>query len=190
MSGVAGGIVYFKLRTAAYRPDEQSPDITRSLARSLPPEAPHPRFNDVTREAGLGAFRSFVGDRTSQLPEDMGSGAAWGDFNNDGFDDVFLVSAGGPLNASADKLAPCELYENLGDGTFRKVASFPESSIHGMGAAWGDYDGDGFLDLIVSGYDTLLLFHNERGTGQFVRDTRFPDRQGFWAGVVLGRLRQ
>jgi enediyne biosynthesis protein E4 len=173
-------------RTTTYRPDEKPDDITSTLARDLPPDAPKPRFTDVTRAAGLGGFRSFIGDRTSQLPEDMGSGAAWGDFNNDGNDDLFLVSAGGPLNAPTEKLAPCELYENLGNGTFRKVEGFPELRIHGMGAAWGDYDGDGFLDLVVSGYDTLLLFHNEHGTGKFVRDTRFPDRKGFWAGVSWG----
>jgi len=116
----------------------------------------------------------------------MGAGVAWGDFNNDGFEDVFLVSAGGPLNAPPADLAPCELYENLGDGTFRKVEGFPETRIHGMSAAWADYDGDGYLDLIVTGYNALLLFHNEGGTGRFVRDTRFPNLPGFWSAASWG----
>jgi Tfp pilus assembly protein PilF len=116
----------------------------------------------------------------------MGAGVAWGDFNNDGFDDVFLVSPGGPLTAPAEQLAPCELYENLGNGTFRKVEGFPETRIHGMGAAWADYDGDGYLDLIVTGYNTLLLFHNEGGTGKFVRDTRLPNLPGFWSSASWG----
>lgn len=185
--GVTGGILtYLKRHPRQYRPDEKLADITSSLARGLPPEAPRPRFADVTQAAGLASFRTFAGDRTSQLPEDMGPGAAWGDFDNDGDDDVFLVSAGGPLNVSTDKLLPCELHRNSGDGTFRKVESFPVVQIRGMGAAWGDYDGDGFLDLVVSGYNALLLFHNEGGTGRFTRETRFPDRTGFWSGVSWG----
>jgi len=181
-----GVVIYFKTRPAQYRPDEQSSDITSELARGLPTDAPKPQFSDVTREAGLAAFRNFAGNRTSQLPEDMGPGVAWGDFNNDGYDDLFLVSAGGSLNLPPEKLLPCELYENLGDGTFRKVEGFPDTRIHGMAAAWGDYDGDGFLDLIVTGYNALLLFHNEGGTGKFTRDTRLPNLKGYWAGASWG----
>ena len=74
----------------------------------------------------------------------MGAGAAWGDFDNDGDEDLFLVSAGGParrpLPANA---APSLLYENLGSGRFRVVEGFPDTRILGMGAAWGDVDGDG-----------------------------------------------
>jgi enediyne biosynthesis protein E4 len=185
--GIGLGLTLFwKERPKQYRPDEQEPEITSSLNRSLPTGAPMPRFRDVTREAGLGAFRTFVGNRTSQLPEDMGAGVAWGDFNNDGLDDVFLVSAGGPLNAPTEKLAPCELYENLGNGTFRKVDGFPETRIHGMAAAWADYDGDGYLDIIVTGFNTTLLFHNEGGTGKFVRDTKFPNLPGFWSSASWG----
>src|SRR5690348_6549913 len=128
LAGSAGGwLAYQQARAKAYRPDEKLDDITASLTRNLPKEAPRPAFTDVTARAGLGSFRTFKGARTSQLPEDMGAGVAWGDFNNDGFEDVFLVSAGGPLNAPPADLAPCELYENLGDGTFRKVEGFPET---------------------------------------------------------------
>ncbi|MBU6401537.1 MAG: VCBS repeat-containing protein, partial [Verrucomicrobia bacterium] len=186
---VVGGLVYLGTRPKPYRPDEAETDLTSNLSRDLPADAPKPRLTDVTRAAGLAAFRTFVGQRTSQLPEDMGCGAAWGDFNNDGFDDLFLVSAGGPLNAPTNQLAPCELYENLGDGTFRKVEDFPELRIHGMGAAWGDYDGDGWLDLVVTGYNALFLFHNEPGENgrrKFVRDPRFPNRPGFWSGATWG----
>jgi tetratricopeptide (TPR) repeat protein len=185
--GLAIGLaVHFVFRTKPYAPGEVSSDVTAGLTLNLSSDAPKPRFKDVTRESGLASFRNFIGDRTSQLPEDMGPGLAWGDFNNDGYDDVFLVSAGGSLETPAEKLAPCELYENLGDGTFRKVESFPETRIHGMGAAWADYDGDGFLDLIVTGYNSLLLFHNEHGSGRFVRDERFANRKGFWAGAAWG----
>ncbi|MBI4326582.1 MAG: VCBS repeat-containing protein [Chloroflexi bacterium] len=182
----AGGIFYLQTRPTQYRPDEMLADVTSELARHLPPDAPQPRLTDVTREAGLGSFRTFAGERTSQMPEDMGPGAAWGDYDNDGDDDLFLVSAGGAMNLPADQLLPCELYENLGDGAFRKVDGFPETRLHGMAAAWGDYDSDGHLDLVVTGYNALLLFHNEGGSGQFVRDTRLPNLKGFWSGAAWG----
>lgn len=184
-----GTFSYFKSRPAQYRPDEQNADITSNLARDLPPEAPRPRFTDVTRPAGLGEFRNFTGARTAEMPEDIGPGLAWGDFDNDGDEDLFLVSVGGALNVPASQLQPCALFENLGDGTFRRVAAFPDLRIHGNGAAWGDYDGDGFLDLVVSGYNALFLFHNEKaedGGRKFVRDLRLPNPPGFWTGVSWG----
>ena len=186
---VAGVLIYFKTRPAQYRPDEQSADITSDLARNLPPETPKPRFTEVAKAAGLGEFRNFTGARTGEMPEDIGPGLAWADFDNDGDDDLFLVSAGGAMNVPENQLQPCVLFENLGDGTFRRVATFPDTRIHGNGAAWADYDGDGFLDLVVSGYNALLLFHNEAaesGGRKFARDTRLPNPPGFWTGVSWG----
>jgi hypothetical protein len=189
ITGAIGVVLYLKSRPAQYRPDEQSADITSELARNLPPDAPQPRFTDVTRAAGLGDFRNFTGRRSSEMPEDIGPGLAWGDFDNDGDDDVFLVSVGGTLSLPENQLQPCALFENVGDGTFRPFARFPETRIRGTGAAWGDDDGDGFLDLVVSGHQALRLFRNEAAEGggrRFVRDPRFPEPPGFWTGVSWG----
>ena len=183
---LSGVTIYLRSRPTEYRPDEQSADITSSLARKLPPEAPTPRFTDVTAAAGLASFRNFAGNRTSQLPEDMGPGLAWGDFDNDGDDDLFAVSAGGSMRLPEDQLLPCVLYENRGDATFRLAPNFPATRIHGMGAAWGDYDGDGFVDLAVTGFNALLLFHNEGGTGRFTLNERFASRDGFWSSATWG----
>ena len=152
--------------------------------RKLPEGAPEPRFTDVTKSAGLGSFRQFQGGRSSQLPEDMGSGAAWGDFDNDGLDDLFVVGGGGSLDLPDSQLATSELYRNLGGGHFEKVKDFPELRIRGMGAAWGDYNNDGWLDLVVTGYDTIILFRNDHG--HLVRDKSFPSPKGFWTGVSWG----
>jgi hypothetical protein len=173
--GTAIGVKFY----AAYQPQgyksgEESADITHTLdrgaatghsdsARALPAGAPEPRFTDVTQQAGLAEFRSFAGNRSSQLPEDIGSGVAWGDFDNDGNVDLFVVSAGGSLDLPANQRAPSLLFRNMGNGTFQKVENFPDTRIMGMGAAWGDYNNDGWLDLIVTGYDTLMLFRNDHG---------------------------
>jgi TolA-binding protein len=159
-------------------------DPLRDPGRRLPAGAPEPRFTDVTQAAGLGSFRQFQGPRTSQLPEDMGSGVAWGDFDNDGLDDLFVVSGGGSLDLPASKLAPSVLYRNLGDGRFEKVQDFPDLRIRGMGAAWGDYNNDGWLDLVVTGDDTIILFRNDHG--HLVRDKSFPSPDGFWTGASWG----
>ncbi len=163
VAAVAGALIYRAQRPETRRPGERLADVTEKLARDLPADAPAPRFTDVTAAAGLGDFVTFRGERSSQLPEDMGAGLAWGDFDNDGDDDLFLVSAGGGLDLPPAERAASELYENLGDGTFRKSEAFPETRILGMGAAWGDADGDGWLDLAVSGYGSLLLFRNRQG---------------------------
>ena len=152
--------------------------------RKLPAGAPAPIFTDVTALANLADFRQFEGVRTSQLPEDMGSGVAWGDFDNDGFDDLFVVSGGGPLDSRPAWRAPSTLYRNLGDGRFERVRDFPETRIFGMAAAWGDYNNDGWLDLLVTGYDSILLFRNEHG--HLVRDLSLPSPKGFWTGATWG----
>ncbi len=159
-------------------------DPLLETGHKLPVGAPKPLFTDVTKEAGLDGFRQFNGSRTSQLPEDMGSGLAWGDFDNDGYDDLFVASGGGPLDAPPGELAPSILYHNLGNGRFERARDFSDLRIRGMGAAWGDYNDDGWLDLAVSGYDSLMLFRNDHG--RLVRDTRFPSPKGFWTGVSWG----
>ncbi len=183
--------IYRATRPEIRRPGEDLTDITQTLAADLPADAPFPDFTDVTIEAGLGDFRTFAGERSSQLPEDMGSGAAWGDYDNDGDDDLFVVGAGGTLTRPPDGWAESALFENLGDGTFRRSAAFPETRIMGMGAAWGDYDDDGWLDLAVSGYNSLSLFRNVAGDPsggeaegrRLAKDDAIPNLPGYWAGV-------
>ncbi len=182
---VSAVLFYRSRRPDTRRPGEVMEEITEKLSRDLPPEAPVPVFTDVTEEAGLAGFESYRGSRTSQLPEDMGSGLAWGDFDDDGDDDLFLVAAGGELDLAMEERAASQLYENVGGGRFTPAAGFPELRVQGMGAAWGDSDGDGRLDLVVTGLDALFLFHNE-GDGTFTVDARLPSRPGYWSGAAWG----
>jgi tetratricopeptide (TPR) repeat protein len=181
VAAIAGFIIYRSTRRETRRPGEKLDDITENLARGLPEDAPRPLFTDITEIAGLGGFVSFTGTRTSQLPEDMGAGMAWGDYDNDGDDDLFLVGAGGSLNLSKDQWSESMLFENRGDGTFSRDARFPETRLMGMGAAWGDYDDDGWLDLAVSGYESLLLFRNDNG--QLRLSEAVGMNTGYWSGI-------
>jgi hypothetical protein len=135
-----------------------------SLARDLPAERPQIRFRDLAQASGI-HFVHPRGERTSMLPEDMGSGAAWGDYDNDGDPDLYLVNHPGPFEDLPRPGPPAptsKLYRNNGDGTFTDVTS-PAGLRHqsfGMGAFWGDYDNDGCLDLYVTNYGKSLLYRN------------------------------
>jgi hypothetical protein len=112
-------------------------------------------FEDVTIASGLGELISS-------------ESAAWGDYDNDGRLDLFLcgeyhTGAHGPTDLS-------RLYHNEGNGKFKNVAAAAgiENKHVSKGSGWGDYDGDGRLDLFVSNYDgPCRLYHNE-GNGSFV----------------------
>lgn len=77
-----GAAVRWRRGGDVYRPDESMDDVTSDLDRAVPDDHSNVVFNDVTRAAGID-FRHFEGKRRSWLPEDMGSGAAWGDYDKD-----------------------------------------------------------------------------------------------------------
>jgi len=133
-------------------------------------EIPAVPFTDVTREAGID-FTHFSGARGEKLlPETMGSGCAFFDFNNDGHQDILLLSAcEWPWNRSAShrKRTP-RLYRNDGTGRFTDVTdgSGLDVEMYAMGVAVGDYDNDGLVDVFVSGVGGNRLFKN-LGRGKF-----------------------
>ena len=156
-----------------HKSGKDNPEITKKLDRLIPDDAPFPYFTDVTKQAGL-TFEDFKGATTFHLPEKLGSGVAWGDIDNDGDDDLFLVSTGGPYNAPSTQWAPCKLYENQGNGTFIEYTNFPDTRIMGAGAAFGDFNGDGWQDLVVTGFNHISLYINVNGD-MFRRDPDFPN---------------
>jgi Tfp pilus assembly protein PilF len=174
-----------------YRAGDEVAGLTAALDRGVPSDAPRVEFTDATEQAGI-RFRHFPGRRATRLPEDMGSGAAWGDYDADGWLDLYLVNQAGPLDLTPAEVAASPghamLYHNLGDGTFeeRSRAAGVDFRGTGMGAAWGDYDSDGHPDLLVTAYDTLVLYRN-LGDGSF-RDVTGPAGlgalKGFWTGVA------
>jgi hypothetical protein len=186
--------VWWLLRPAAvYRPGIGVEGLTAELARALPDDYPRVTFTDVTAESGI-AFRHFSGTRSTQLPEDMGSGVAWGDYDGDGWIDLFVVNMPGPigLSDSARQSSPARsvLYHNNGDGTFTDVTAGSGIAFDGWGmaAAWGDYDNDGRPDLLITAYGRNVLYHND-GQGRFSdrsRQAGLAGDEGFWAGAAWG----
>ena len=172
---------------------KQSAPTTKGSVRSLPPDYPRIKFADVTEQAGI-HFQHFHGVRSTQLPEDMGSGAAWGDYDNDGYPDLYVVDVAAPLTASQEEIAHSpggnRLYHNNHDGTFTDVTEKAGVGFKGIGmaAAWADYDNDGFLDLVVTSYDRIVLYHNN-GDGTFTDATAkagLDKFRGFWTGAAWG----
>ena len=134
------------------------------------PVTPPVVFTDVTAKAGLSKAVNTSGSATNKqlLLEEMGGGAAFFDYDNDGWLDIFLVN-GTSLDPAVRERNPASyLFHNNRDGTFTDVSQ-QAGLIHsgwGQGCCVGDYDNDGFDDLFVSYFGRNVLYHNN-GNGTF-----------------------
>jgi len=133
-------------------------------------EIPVAKFTDITSEAGINFthVNGAYGDKL--LPETMGGGVAFFDFDDDGRQDLlFINSCYWPGHVPAGKPLPTmALYHNDGHGHFTDVTagSGLDVSFYGMGVAIGDYDNDGLPDVFITAVNGNHLFHNE-GKGKF-----------------------
>ncbi len=134
------------------------------------------RFEDATDAAGINFTHSFGSRQLGSLLEGTGAGCVWFDFNNDGLPDLYVAN-GRPLDDSMhpfplkDKLNPLphnHLYRNDGNGHFADVTqkSGLNPDMYSIAVAAADYDNDGFVDLLVTGYGKAILYHND-GNGHF-----------------------
>src|SRR5215469_5705505 len=107
------------------------------------------------------------------LPETVGAGCAFLDYDNDGWMDVYLVNSGHCDFYDPNPPLRNALYRNNRDGTFTDVTE--KAGVlgggYGMGVAVGDYDGDGFPDVYVTQYGHNILYHNN-GNGTFTDVTQ------------------
>jgi len=131
---------------------------------------PYTRFTDVTSASGIRFVHNSGAYGEKLLPETMGGGVAFFDFDNDGAQDLLFVNSDfWPGKAPPGQKAPTmALYRNDGRGHFRDVTpnSGLDVSFYGMGVAIGDYDNDGLDDVFITGVGSNNLFHNE-GKGRF-----------------------
>jgi hypothetical protein len=153
--------------------------------RSLP-AMPNPvTFVDVARSAGITFRHDNAASPEKYLIETMGAGCGWIDYNQDGLLDLYLVNSAATGRYKPKQPLRSALYRNNGDGTFTDVtakAGVGAEGLFGMGVAVGDYDNDGFPDLLVLGYDRCILYHNN-GDGTFsdVTARAGVENPGRWA---------
>ncbi len=169
--------------TAGLRPTANS-----AIAIKAPPNESSGtiRFEDITQKAGIN-FTHYTGAFGKKfLPETMGPGCAFIDYDNDGYQDILLINGkdfpGHPIRRSTPKL-----YHNNGNGTFTDVTAKAglDVEIYGMGVAVGDYDNDGWDDIYITGLGEAHLFHNERnGTFKDVTKTAGVNNTGFGASAA------
>jgi hypothetical protein len=145
-----------------------------AMPAGLPARASDPIFLEAAATTGL--LFTHVNGATGHfyLPEVMGSGAALFDYDNDGDLDVFLVQGGPLVPGGAAGSSTSRLFRNdltVGaDGARRlRFTDVTDSArvgvrAYGMGAAVGDYDNDGYLDLFVTAFGSTTLLHNNGGS--------------------------
>ena len=152
-------------------------------------------FRDVTAQAGIRFNHNNGAFGKKWLPETMGPGCAFIDYDNDGYPDILLVNGEDwPGHNHAGATTP-KLYHNNRNGTFTDVTRQAGLAVpmFGMGVAVGDYDNDGFDDLFITALGQSHLFHNNGNGTPFTEVTK---PAGMWGpnefslpAQHLGRLR-
>jgi len=150
--------------------------LLAGLASAADQPAATIRFEDVTAASGIQFTHSFGARKLGSLLESTGSGCVWFDYNNDGLPDLYVAS-GKPLG---DDIHPYplrqppatpphnHLYRNDGNGRFTDVTEQAGvgADLFSTAAIAADFDNDGLVDLLVTGYGHATLFRN-KGDGTF-----------------------
>jgi hypothetical protein len=145
------------------------------------------RFTDVTTQAGIQFQHNSGAFGGKFLPETLGSGCAFLDYDRDGWQDILLIN-GADWPGHKTSRTTLRLYRNNGDGTFTDVTSRAglDVELYGMGIAVGDYNNDGFPDILVTCVGQNHLFRNT-GKGRFVDVTStsgLAKREGFSSSAL------
>ncbi len=137
---------------------------------------------DVTQQAGISFQHNSGAFGKKLLPETLGSGCAFLDYDDDGWLDILLInSMDWPQHPSNPaRRTTMKLYRNEHNGTFSDVtvAAGLDIEMYGIGVAVGDYDNDGYPDLYITCYGQNRLFHNN-GNGTFTEATKQAGLAGY-----------
>ncbi|MGI8978605.1 MAG: CRTAC1 family protein [Pirellulaceae bacterium] len=166
---IASGVIFWIFRP----PPEQELVVTKAPGASprtlASVDLPEVKFTDITSQAGIKFKHATGGYGEKLLPETMGSGAAFFDYDNDGDQDLLLINSRywpWKRPAGKEKDSPTSaLYQNDGKGKFTDVttAAGLDLNCYGMGVAIGDYDSDGWLDVFISAVGENHLLKNNKG---------------------------
>jgi len=155
--------------------------VSRNLLAQVAAESGSVQFTNVTDSAGI-KFVHFKGNNGISINrEEFGPGVCVGDFDGNGWQDIYFVNGRDLYNRGIS--VRNALYRNNRNGTFTDVtdhAGVPGTG-YGLGCVWSDYDNDGFPDLFVTQYGRNVLYHNN-GDGTFTDEA---DKAGV-AGLESG----
>jgi enediyne biosynthesis protein E4 len=144
----------------------------KTVQKLTPPPATDDFFQEIGKEIGIDFIHSIGDKELSNIVESSGAGAAFLDYDQDGFIDLYICNGTWMKGVNTDEkpnITPTNhLYRNLGNGTFEDVTK--KAGVGGpwysMGVTVGDYNNDGFPDMFVSNYGTNVLYKNN-GNGTF-----------------------
>jgi enediyne biosynthesis protein E4 len=156
--------------------------LAASSAGSLRAADPGFRLTDITKSAGIGYLHNTGAFGRKYLPETLGPGCAFLDYDNDGWQDILIVN-GADWPERTRRRTTLALYKNNRDGTFRDVTKQAglDVPMYGLGVAVGDFNNDGFPDVFISCVGQSRLFQNT-GRGTFLDVTEragLGTREGF-----------
>ncbi len=168
---LGGAGAFFALKPKPAAPQGKVTQLfVPKLAVAPTAEIPEAGFTDITASSGITFMHVNGAYGEKLLPETMGGGVAFFDYDGDGNQDLlFINSTYWPSHLPEGKTPPTmALYHNDGHGHFTDVTagSGLDVSLYAMGVAVGDYDNDGLPDIFISCVHGSRLFHNE-GNGKF-----------------------